>query len=217
MTKEARDSVFVRLGSPKAATTIQKTITQDHSFRAGAGKGAHYCPVPALRRKARGAASASSAWQSLLGTCPATNTVEEGVGLLFLHRPQLTHQCITFRIKNSSQDLQQALDTLLSKGAIEKVLKESSLVFYRWLFLVLKKTGEQRPIIDLSMLNRHMVVPYFKMETQGSVKAAIGSQVRTVSIDIRDAYLHVLMHRSVRKYLRFVVNKRTNQFTCQSY
>ena len=156
-------------------------------------------------------------WQSLLGTCPATNTVEEGVGLLFLHRPQLTHQCITFRIKNSSQDLQQALDTLLSKGAIEKVLKESSLVFYRWLFLVLKKTGEQRPIIDLSMLNRHMVVPYFKMETQGSVKAAIGSQVRTVSIDIRDAYLHVLMHRSVRKYLRFVVNKRTNQFTCQSY
>ena len=66
---------------------------------------------------------------------------------------------------------------------------------------------------DLSTLNRHMVVPHFKMETQGSVRSAIRSQEWTVSIDIRDAYLHVPMHQAVRKYLRFVVNK-VYQFTC---
>ena len=32
--------------------------------------------------------------------------------------------------------------------------------------------------------------------------------------DFCDAYLHVPMHQAVRKYLRFVVNKKVNQFTC---
>ena len=77
-----------------------------------------------------------------------------------------------------------------------------------------KKTGDLRPVIDLSTLNRHMVVPHFKMETQGSVRSAIRSQEWAVSIDIRDAYLHVPMHQAVRKYLRFVVNKKVYQFTC---
>ena len=35
-----------------------------------------------------------------------------------------------------------------------------------------------------------------------------------MSIDIQDAYLHVPMARSVRKYLRFMVNGRVYQFTC---
>ena len=34
-----------------------------------------------------------------------------------------------------------------------------------------------------------------------------------MSIDIRDAYLHVPMHQAVRKYLRFVVNKKVYPFT----
>ena len=32
--------------------------------------------------------------------------------------------------------------------------------------------------------------------------------------DFCDAYLHVPMHQAVRKYLRFVVNKKVYQFTC---
>ena len=40
------------------------------------------------------------------------------------------------------------------------------------------------------------------------------SQEWTASIDIRDAYLHVPMHKAVRKYLRFAVNKRVYEFTC---
>ena len=156
----------------------------------------------------------SPQWRSLLGSCRATITVEDGVGIVFLQQPQLTHQCISFRTRNCCQDLQQAVDALLAKGAIERVNDETSLGFYSRLFLVPKKTGDLRPIIDLSTLNQHMVVPHFKMETQWSVRSAIRSQEWTVSIDIRDAYLHVLMHKAVRKYLRFMVNKRIYQFTC---
>ena len=152
-------------------------------------------------------------WRSLLGNCRATGIIEDGVGIAFQQRPQLTHQSISFRTRNSQQDLQQAVDALLMKGAIERVTNVKSLGFYSRLFLVPKKTGDLRPVIDLSTLNRHMVVPHFKMETQGSVRSAIRSQEWTVSIDIRDAYLHVPMHQAVCKYLRFVVNKKVYQFT----
>ena len=100
------------------------------------------------------------------------------------------------------------------KGVIEQVTNVKFLGFYSRLFLVPKKTGDLRPVIDLSTLNRHMVVPHLKMEMQGSVRSAIRSQEWTVSIDIRDAYLHVPMHQAVRKYLRFVVKKKVYQFTC---
>ena len=153
-------------------------------------------------------------WRSLLGNCRATGIVEDGVGIAFQQRPQLTHQSISFRTRNSRQDLQQAVDALLMKGAIKRVTNVRSLGFYSRLFLVPKKTGDLRPVIDLSTLNRHMVVPHFKMETQGSVRSAIRSQEWAVSIDIRDAYLHVPMHQAVRKYLSFVVNKKVYQFTC---
>ena len=136
------------------------------------------------------------------------------MSIAFQQRPQLTHQSISFRTRNSRQDLQQAVDALLMKGAIERVTNVKSLGFYSRLFLVPKKAGDLRPVIDLSTLNRHMVVPHFKVETQGSVRSAIRSQEWTVSIDIRDAYLHVPMHQAVRKYLRFVVNKKVYQFTC---
>ena len=153
-------------------------------------------------------------WRSLLGNCRATAIVEDGVGIAFQQRPQLTHQSISFRTRNSRQDLQQAVDALLMEGAIERVTNVRSLGFYSRLFLVPKKTVDLRPVIDLSTLNRHMVVQHFKMETQGSVRSAIRSQEWAVSIDIRDAYLHVPMHQAVRKYLRFVVNKKVYQFTC---
>ena len=96
-------------------------------------------------------------WQSLLGNCRATGIVEDGVGIAFQQQPQLTNQSISFRTRNSRQDLQQAVDALLMKGAIERVTNVKSLGFYSRLFQVPKKTGDLRPVIDLSTLNRHMV------------------------------------------------------------
>ena len=135
------------------------------------------------------------------------------MGIIFIQRPQLTHQCTSFRARNSRQDLQQAVDALLAKGTIERVSKMTSLRFYSQLLLVPKKTGDFCQIIDLSTLNWQMVVLHFKMETQGSIRTAIRSEEWTVSIDICDPYLHVPMHKAIRKYLRFVVNKRIYQFT----
>ena len=195
-----RPSVFDRLGSPPSTT--QTTVTQEPPFPAGP-EGPVHGPSKEARSVASflllpqprnvdgsqvGARLADFAphWRSLLGNCRATGIVEDGVGIAFQQRPQLTHQSISFRTRYSRQDLQQAVDALLIKGAIERVVNVRSLGFYSRLFLVPKKTGDLRPVIDLSTLNHHMVVPHFKMETQGSVRSAIRSQEWAVSIDIRD-------------------------------
>ena len=221
-------SVFDRLGSPTSST--QRMVTQEPPFPAGAGR-ARLRPFQGSKKsgKSFSASAAKKRWRvpgggspsrlcpalaESAGHCWVTGIVEDGVGIAFQQWPQLTHQSISFRTRNSRQDLQQAVDALLMKGAIERVTNVRSLGFYSRLFLVPKKTGDLRPVIDLSTLNRHMVVPHFKMETQGSVRSAIRSQEWAVSIDIRDAYLHVPMHQAVRKYLRFVVNKKVYQFTC---
>ena len=157
----------------------------------------------------------SALWEDLLGDCRASRTLRDGVGLTWLDQPpSLTRHPFGFGTRNTRHQLQQAVDSLLSKGAIERVRAVSTLGYFSRLFLVPKKTGELRPVIDLSSLNRHMEVPHFKMETQASVRSAIRRDEWATSVDIRDAYLHVPMSKSVRRYLRFKVNKRVYQFTC---
>ena len=60
--QQSRASEFECLGSPKT-TSIQRTITQDQSFCAGAGRAARNRPVPGQRRKAKAATAASSSGQ----------------------------------------------------------------------------------------------------------------------------------------------------------
>ena len=59
---QPRISVFEPLGSPSNMTD-QRTVSQDQSLRAGTGRGARSRPYPGQHKKARTAASASSARQ----------------------------------------------------------------------------------------------------------------------------------------------------------
>ena len=151
-------------------------------------------------------------WQNLLGDCRASRTLGNGVQLEWESLPPLTRTPISFNTRNTPKDLQTAVDKLLSKGAIEPVFRPETKGFFSRLFLVPKKTGFTSCHRSLPL--DHLVIPRFKMETQASVRASIKKNEWTVSIDIQDAYLHVPMARSVRKYLRFMVNGRVYQFTC---
>ena len=80
------------------------------------------------------------------------------------------------------------------------------------LFLVPKPDGSFRPIIDLKKLNQFIIVPSFKMETLFSIIAALQPQEWITKIDLKDAYHHILVHVSIRKYFRFVVAGKVYQF-----
>ena len=108
--------------------------------------------------------------------------------------------------------LELEVQGLLAKGAVEVVQNPSSPGFYGRLFVVPKSSGGWRPVLDLSVLNLYLRQCRFKMETASSVRDAIRPADWAVSVDLKDAYFHVLIHKSDRKYLRFAWQGQVYQF-----
>jgi hypothetical protein len=66
--------------------------------------------------------------------------------------------------------LQEEVSALLQKNILEEVSLLLGWGFYSRLFLVTKKNGQMRPVLDLSILNQYLVVPHFKMGTNTSIR-----------------------------------------------
>ena len=114
--------------------------------------------------------------------------------------------------KNKDGALQEAVQAMLTKKAIVPVKKLTTLGYYSRLFLVPKPMNRWRPVIDLSMLNLHLHVPTFKIETAESIRKSIRKGEWVISIDLTDAYFHVPIHPQSQKYLRFQTKKGVFQF-----
>ena len=99
-----------------------------------------------------------------------------------------------------------------NKGAIEEVPNPHTPGFYSTIFLREKKSGEMRPIINLSQLNSHILTPTFKMESSQSIRMNLSKGQWVASVDLEDAYFHIPVRKSFRKYLRFTHNNHVWQF-----
>ena len=99
--------------------------------------------------------------------------------------------------------LAQEVRTMLDKNALE-IVENQSPGFYSRLFLVEKATGGWRPVIDLSPLNLFVRQTKFRMETVALVMASIREGNFMASLDLKDAYFQIPIHRDSRRYLRFV-------------
>jgi len=107
-------------------------------------------------------------------------------------------------------DLQVQVTALLEKRAIE--VAPATPGFYCRLFLAPKKGGEWRPVLDLSPLNQYITAPHFRMETAQSIMAAMRIGQWATSLDLKDAFLHVPIAVTHRRYLRFMVGGIHYQF-----
>ncbi|CAJ0925344.1 unnamed protein product, partial [Ranitomeya imitator] len=106
-----------------------------------------------------------------------------------------------------------AIASLLKSGVIVPVPeKERYTGFYSNLFVVPKKDGKVRPILDLKLLNRRVRLRHFRMESLRSVIASMEAQEFLCSIDIQDAYLHVPIFPGHHRFLRFAVQQDHFQF-----
>jgi hypothetical protein len=79
--------------------------------------------------------------------------------------PQITDRIhesvIIFSHKEKRLLLSEEFQSVILKGPLERVQDPfQSPVFYTRLFLVPKKTGGMRPVIDLSILNTFLLVPH---------------------------------------------------------
>ncbi len=75
-----------------------------------------------------------------------------------------------------------------------------------------KLSREWRPILDLKLLNTLIVNQTFRMESARTIQQATVPNQWACSIDLTDAYFHVPIHPSFRKYLRFCINGQVYQF-----
>ena len=89
---------------------------------------------------------------------------------------------------------------LLGKGAISLVQGDAG-GFISQIFIVPKKDGGYRSVINLRALNNYILEEHFKMEGFHMVKEMIRPQDWLVKIDLKDAYLLVPIHPNHRKYL----------------
>ena len=127
-------------------------------------------------------------------------------------RPPLTRVPRSFPDPAKHQILTQEINKMLVKGALEEVHDLDSPGFYSRLFVVPKPGGKWRPVIDLKALNWYLKIPKFSMESLQSIWGALLPGNFTISIDLQDAYFHVPIRRSFRKYLRISHEGRVYQF-----
>jgi hypothetical protein len=116
------------------------------------------------------------------------------------------------RDPNGNLLLQEEAHTNLQEGAVELVNPPLTPSFYSRLFLVPKINEKMRPVIDFSVLNRHLIVPYFQMETNRSIRGSIRFGMWTTSLDLTDTYFHIPISPKFRKFLRFVWEDRVYAF-----
>ena len=115
--------------------------------------------------------------------------------------------------ESNYQLLNAEVDKLLSKGAIEQVSHVPG-EFISSLFLVPKKSGDFRPVINLKPLNKFVQRIRFKMESIDLISGLLHPGDYLASVDLKDAYFSVNIDPRDRKYLRFCWNSIVYQFTC---
>ena len=67
--------------------------------------------------------------------------------------------------------------------------------------MVPKVPKGSRLILDVSDLNKFLVVPSFKMSNHSSLRSLLPTPAWMASLDLKDAYLHVPIRQNLHKFL----------------
>ena len=154
-------------------------------------------------------------WALKGGNPKVVSILKEGYVLPFKVRPPLIREpLIVSGYANPTRDshLQEAVQALIKKKAVERVRVRTSLAFFNRLFIVPKPNQKWRPILDLSTLNQFLCVKTFKMETPETIRTSLQQGEWVSSLDFSDAYFHIPIHFTSRKFLRFHFQNQSYQF-----
>ncbi len=120
-------------------------------------------------------------------------TIRLGYAIQFARRPPKFRGIrFTSVLSKDAPVLRAEVAVLLAKDAIEPVPPaEMKSEFYSPYFIVPKKDGGLRPILDLRVLNRALHKLPFRMLTQRRIFQCVRPFDWFAAIDLKDAYFHV--------------------------
>ena len=99
--------------------------------------------------------------------------------------------------KNQEELIHQEVQTLLDKGDIVEVPPaQADEDFYSTLFLVSKKEGQHRPVVNLRLLNRFVKAELFKIE-MNIVRGLLQKGDWMTQLDLKDAFLFTTTTRNI--------------------
>ncbi len=147
------------------------------------------------------------AWRCITNDQWVLQTVSQGHALSFRDSPPLAHKPVETPLpvaRPRREALWIEVQSLLDKGAIARQGVGGWGVYSHY-FLATKKTGGFHPILNLRGLNTYLLMEKFRMGMRVSILQNLQPGMWMVSLDLKDAYLHVPIVPSHRRFLRFVL------------
>ncbi|XDV43566.1 hypothetical protein PO909_012030 [Leuciscus waleckii] len=140
-------------------------------------------------------------------------TIRLGYAIQFARSPPCFRGVRFTMVGGNAPVMRAEVATLLAKGAIETVPPaEMKSGFYSPYFIVPKKSGGLRPILDLRVLNRSLHRLPFKMLMAKRIFECVRPQDWFAAIDLKDAYFHVSILPRHRPFLRFAFEGRAYRY-----
>lgn len=142
-------------------------------------------------------------------------SILSGYRIPFVRKPPLKkfNKTLCNRLQaKQTLDMSEQIQKLLSIGAITKCNSESG--FLSPLFLRQKTDGSNRPILNLKLLNLYLRPPRFRLINHHRIPSCLNKYDYMVKIDLSQAYFHIPVTPSHRRFLAFAYKNIIYEMTC---
>ena len=154
-------------------------------------------------------------WLRVTDDALALDVVRRGYSIEFVSPPSFNGVRETRPPHDQADVLSAEVEALLLKHAIRPVPPhDRERGYYSTYFLVTKKDGGFRPILNLRWLNLSVRYRRFRMETLRTILAVVRPGVWMASIDLKDAYFHIPINKQDHCYLRFMFRGVVYEYVC---
>ena len=138
--------------------------------------------------------------------------ISNGLKLDLMEMPIQNQYSIHPLAKNETEIVSSEIQKLLNKKVLVHTKPEIG-QFVSGVFTRDKKDGNKRMILNLKRFNNFINYKHFKMESINNVINLLQPNVYMASIDLKDAFYSVPIHKDHQKYLKLYFNNLL-QFTC---
>lgn len=141
-------------------------------------------------------------WEKLTSD-PWILSVVRGLKLHFWTTPVQEVEPRPFNLsKDQRETFNRSVSELLEKEVIERTGEEQG-QFISNIFVRPKPNGKVRLILDLTELNKFLVLQHFKLDNLDTALNMVEADCSMATIDLQDAYFTVGIHPDYRKFLKF--------------